>query len=228
MISEWRTLTWQSSRGGFYGWRTRKGVFWYPLWDGECEIELSNSKRDPFCWNHLNIITKPVFICSSDKYSMSTLHRRSLKMCTRSYLAPFSSLGFSTIITILSYSSASSATVEKKHKQLLLQWLFTRCAKFLSRCSNTLSLPFASNTAVTAEASIHFQVITGKLIQLKSFCLQKIKFYPFPHLIFLNTLDLLKRCKYYHSLKRMLNSSVCSELPILDKKINHIQIGNLI
>lgn len=88
-----RILAGQSLRNGCYGGRTRKGIFWCLFKDSECGIKLNNSKRDPFCWHRLSIITEKVFGLVINIVRLPPHMQESENVCQVSYLAPFCSLG---------------------------------------------------------------------------------------------------------------------------------------
>lgn len=147
-------------------------------------VELSNSKRELFCWHHLSIITDKLFIWVMNIVYLPCHRQESENMHQVSYLAPFPSWGFSTVITIhLFYSSASVATSGQK-PQLFLQWLVTGCTEFLSSYGNRSSLPFARQQYHhhhNQSFNSFFPVITGKLTQLKQSAYRKSEdFIPFP------------------------------------------------
>lgn len=93
-----------------------KGLSGIPLRDHEYEIKLI-AKGIHFAGITLALLQS---ICFNDKYCVSTTSQKESENVSQvSYLAPFPSLGFSTVITIhLSYCLAPVATAGKQQQLL--------------------------------------------------------------------------------------------------------------
>lgn len=68
-----------------------------PLRESECEIKLSNSKNDPFCWRHFGIITEQVSVLLINIVHLPLHRQESENVRQISYLAPASDSLFSSI-----------------------------------------------------------------------------------------------------------------------------------